>query len=346
MIIDAHAHIVNSKYFDRLADKGGTWTKKLVDRFSVIGQEKPYYTNVAPRLEHLDANGIDFQVVTPEQLWDCNIVPGGIAIQLAYARVLNDSMASLMEESKGRLIAAGTIPMAGMEQGGRQEMERAIKTLGLKAINTLSNIARKPLDSPEFEPFLAQAAEMDVPVYMHPRNPSGSINRDYEAVWDLNRNFGYEYETTVVLSRLIFSGIMERYPTLKVVSHHLGGLIPFFMGRSLESYDSESSTNSEGQRSPVWPNGTGPIPGRLFDYYSRFYYDTAVGGSAAAIRCAYEVFGADPIVFGTDYPAGPGGKTGDYRLSKYIEVVESLGLPEEDKRKIFADNARKMLNLD
>ena len=78
-------------------------------------------------------------------------------------------------------------------------------------------------------------------------------------------------------------------------------------------------------------------------YFSRFYYDTAVGGSAPAIRCTYEVFGADTIVFATDGPWGPG--TGECRLAEYPKVIESLGLPEEDKKKIFADNARKIFNL-
>lgn len=344
MIIDAHAHIVPSKYFDRLIEKGGEWTKKRAEQFSETARKKPYYDKVPRRLEHLDKNGIDFQVVTPQQLWDCNLVPGGVATQLAYARVLNEGMASLMEESKGRLIAAGTIPLAGMEQGGRKEMERAIKTLGLKAINTLSNIDGKPLDS--FEPFLAQAAELDVPVYFHPRNPLSSAGRAYEAEYDLVHNLGWPYETALILSRLVFSGIMERYPNLKVVNHHLGGLIPFFMGRSEETYDAKSLDNPNGRRAPVFAQGGGPVPGKLLDYFRRFYYDTAVGGSVPATRCAYEVFGADSIVFGTDYPAGPGGQDGDFRLATYPKVIDALHLPAKDKKKILADNARKMLKLD
>ena len=109
MIIDAHAHIVPSKHFDRLIDKGGKWTKETAERFAVTAQKKPYYDNIALRLEHMDRNGIDFQVVTPEQRWDCNIVPGGTATQLAYAMVLNDAMASIMEDSKGRLIAVHSL---------------------------------------------------------------------------------------------------------------------------------------------------------------------------------------------------------------------------------------------
>jgi len=330
--------MMNRQYFDQLADKGGKWGKERAEWGLALSQRKPHFTDVTERLGQLDRNGIDFQVVTPQHSFDCNHLPGDAATQLAYARVLNDGMAALMEDSKGRLIAAGTIPMAGMEQGSRQEMERAVKNLDLKAIGIISNIQGKPVDAPEFEPFWAQAAELDVPVYIHPNNPASTTIRSYEAEYDLIHNFGWPYETVLILSRLVFSGIMERYPTLKVVSHHLGGgLIPFYWGRILETYEPENQQQNYGGQAPV-------LPKPLFDYFSRFYYDTAVGGSAPAIKCTYEVFGADHMVFATDAPWGPG--SGEFRLAEYPKSINSLDIPEKDKKKIFADNARRMLNLD
>ena len=338
--------MINGKYLSRLAEVGGNWTKRQVDFILTVAKGKPHLTDVAVRVKHLDRNGIALQVITPQL--DSNRLPGNTATQVAYAKVINDSMAELMEESKGKLLGIGNIPLMGFEQGGRQEMERAIKTLGLKGMNLSSNLNGKPLDLPEFEPFWALATEMDIPVFIHPVAPAATTGRSYEAEYDLVHNFGGPYETTLMLSRLVFSGIMERYPTLKVVSHHLGGgMIPFYMSRSLETYD-KGNPDPDGKRearSPVFSYGGGPLPGKLFDYFARFYYDTAVGGSAPAIRCTYEVFGADRIVFATDYPWGPGGAEGDYRLALYPKVIESLGLPEEDKKKIFADNARRMLNL-
>ena len=152
MIIDAHTHMMSSQYFDQMADVGGKWGRERVEWGVALSQRKPQFTDVTLRLEQLDRNGVSLQVVTPQHTFDSNLSPGDVATQLAYARVLNDGMAKLMEDSKGRLIAVGTIPMAGIEQGGRQEMERAIKTLGLKAIGVVSNINGKPLDLPEFEP--------------------------------------------------------------------------------------------------------------------------------------------------------------------------------------------------
>lgn len=338
MIIDAHAHMMNAKYFDQLADKGGKWGKERVDYGRDLSQRKPHFSDVALRVEQLERNGVDMQVITPQHTYDCNLLPGDIATQLAYTRVVNDSMAELMEDSKGRLIAAGSIPMAGFEQGSQQEMERAIRTLGLKAIGIVTNMNGKPVDAPEFEGFWASAAEMDVPVYLHPNDPAVTTGRSYEEEYDLIHNFGWPFETALMLARLVFSRIMERYPTLQVVSHHLGGgLIPFYWSRTLETYDSENQRLNYGDQVQA-------LPKPLFDYFSRFYYDTAVGGSAPAVKCAYEVFGADQLIFATDAPWGPG--SGEFRLAEYPKTIESLGLPEADKKKIFAGNVRRLLKLD
>jgi len=334
MIIDAHSHGFHGKYFDQLADIGGDWVKKQVATELERAKQYPQYLDVTLRVEWLNRYGIDLQVVTPSIHVDVNLFPGDAAAKLAFAKALNDNMARLMEDSKGKLLAIGTIPLASFEPGGRQEMERAIKTLGLKGMSLSSNIDGKPLDLPEFDPFWAQAAEMDIAIYIHPQDPVSRTDRSYEVDYDLTHNFGWPFETTLILSRLVFSGVMERYPSLKIVSHHLGGgMIPFFWGRILETY-----------RPSMQPRLLGRVmPKPLFDYFSRFYYDTAVGGSAAAIRCAYEVFGADRLVFATDAPFGP--EKGESRLANYPNVIRSLGLSEAENEKIFSGNAHKILNL-
>ena len=334
MIIDAHTHGFHGKYLEQLATAGGDWAKQNLAMLLGQTRNKPHFIDVALRVEMLDRNGIDLQVVTPPHHLDCNQLPGDVTAQLALARGINDNMARLMEDSKGRFVAAGNIPLAGFEQGGRQEMERAIKTLGLKVISIPTNLRGSPSDLPEFESFWAYAAEMNVPVYIHPNDPVGQSDRSYEAEYDMIHNFGWPFETVLILSRLVFSGIIERYPTLKVVSHHLGGgMIPFFWGRINETYAPENQQKTIGR----------VLPKPLFDYFSRFYYDTAVGGGAPAIRCAYEVFGAGQLIFATDGPWGPG--TGESRLANYPQVIKSLGLSEEDNKRIFEGNARRVLNL-
>jgi predicted TIM-barrel fold metal-dependent hydrolase len=337
MIIDAHTHMMNGKYFDKLAELGGQWGRERVEFGRGVAQRKPHFTDVGQRLAQMDRNDIAYQVITVQSTFDCNLHPGSIEEQLAYARVVNDSMAELMEESEGRLLASGTIPMAGFEQGSRQELERAVKTLGLKAVGIDSNNRGKPVDAPEYEGFWESVNELELPVYIHPVKPAGTTDRPYEAQYDLIHNFGWPFETTLMACRLVFSGIMERYPKLKVVTHHLGGgMVPFYMGRTLETYDpANQKANYGGQ--------TGEFSRPLFEYFSRFYYDTAVGGSLPAIKCAYEVFGADPLIFATDAPWGPG--SGEFRLRDYPKLIRSLDIPEADKRKILSENAKRLLNL-
>ena len=333
MIIDAHTHMIYGRYLDKLA-LPGEWGKKGIAQVHVWARTRPHYIDLEQRIGQLDRNGIDFQVVTPPHHLDCNLLPGDAAAQLTVAKSVNDNMGRLMEDSKGRLIAVGCVPLAGFEQGGRQELERAMNTLGLKGVNFPSNLNGKPLDLPEFEPFWAYAAAKDIPIFIHPSQPASPVGRIYEAEYDLTHNFGWPFETTLVLARLVFSGIMERYPNLKVVSHHLGGgMIPFFLGRTIETFDPANQPGFIGR----------VLPKPLFDYFSKFYYDTAVGGSAPAIRCAYEVFGADQLLFATDAPWGPG--TGEGRLADYPKVIRSLGLSERENQKIFSDNTRELLKL-
>jgi len=270
-------------------------------------------------------------VVTPRRTFDSNLLPGDVSAQLAYARALNDGMARLTEESKGRLIAVGNVPMSDFEKGGRQEMERAVKELGIKAVAVSSNIWGKPIDLPEYEAFWAHAAETGVPVYIHPDNPVSNQGRSYEEEYDLVHCFGWPFESELMLARLVFSGIMERYPALKVVSHHLGGGVPFLWGRILETYENLKKKIGH------------DLPKPLYDYFSRFYYDTAVGGNGPAIRCTYELFGADQLIFATDAPFGP--KAGEERMATYPKVVESLGFSAAETSKIFEGNIRSVLGL-
>ncbi|MDP2644665.1 MAG: amidohydrolase family protein [Desulfobacterales bacterium] len=335
MIIDSYSHGYYGKYLDQLAGAGGVFIKKTLDRIGNLFQDRPFMTDIHARMELLDKHGIDRQLLTISHSMDCNHFTGEPADRLTAAKAINEHMAKITEDSRGRLLAAGNVPLENFEKGGRQEMERAIQSLGLKAIMINSNFNGKPIDSPEFEPFWALAAQMDIPVYIHPANPAGTTDRSYEGQYGLIHNFGWPYETVLALARLVFSGVMERYPTLKVVSHHLGGgMIPFFMGRTHESYSPAEQQRQLGR----------VMPRPLKEYFSLFYYDTAVGGSAAAVRCAYEEFGADRLIFATDFPHGPG--SGEDRLAQYPEVIKSLGLSDGETRKIFSGNARKVLNLD
>jgi len=333
MIIDAHTHGFYGKYTDRLISAGGEWAKKSIERLLSNMRNKPQFADPAARVQQLERCGIDFQLVTPQHQVDSNLLPGDISAQMNFAIATNDQMARMFDDSRGKLLGACSVPLTKFEKYGVKEMDRAIKTLGLKAVSIPSNLNGKPIDLPEYDGFWAKAAAMAIPVFIHPNDAAGHADRSYEVDYDMMHNFGWPFETELILSRLVFSGIMERHPSLKVVSHHLGGGIPFWWGRINETYNLNAQQRLLGR----------VLPKPLFDYFSLFYYDTAVGGNASAIRCAYEIFGADKIIFATDAPWGPG--TGEGRLIEYPKAVKSLKLSDEENNKIFFENARKVLNL-
>jgi predicted TIM-barrel fold metal-dependent hydrolase len=334
MYIDAHGHMLNASYFDKIAALGA-WAKERIALNALpYAKLKPRFSEVTVKVETLNRVGYDMQVVLPQRLFDSNLCPGEIADQLTFARVLNDSMADLMEKSNGKLVAVGNVPMTGFDQGSRQEMERAIKTLGLKALMVSSNVKGKPIDSPEFESFWAAAAELNSPVYIHPIEPVTTAGRPYEAEWDLIHNVGWPYETELALLRLVYSGIMERYQSLKVIGHQLGGGLPFFAGRTTETYyQAWQAGRKVGQA----------LPKPVSDYFSRFYYDTAVGNNPAAIECTYKTVGLSQLLFATDDPSGPGNS--EERFFEYPKIIKSLGLPSSDEQSIFSGNVQRALSL-
>lgn len=332
MIIDAHTHMLHEKTVEQLAAIGGAELKARLKHIHELGRKRPVAVNVAARVAQIKRHNYDYQLATPQL--DANPFDVDDETRLKIARLINDGMARITEESKGIVLAAASIPLDSLQAGGLKEMERATRTLGIKAIGVMSNIRGKPLDSPQYLPFWARAAELDVPVYIHPVDPASSAGRTYEKEFDLTHNFGWPFETVLALARLVFSGIMEKHPKLKVVSHHLGGgLIPFFMGRTLETYENERQQEMLGKT----------LKRPLKEYFGLFYYDTAVGGHPPAIRCTIDTFGVDQIVFATDAPWGPRG--GDDRLRDYPGVIKSLGLSEKDHNKIMAGNARRLLKI-
>ena len=218
----------------------------------------------------------------------------------------------------------GTISLLGFEKGGRQEMERAIKQLGLKGFSLASNIVGKPLDN--FEPFWAAAEELNVPIYIHPRHPQGYSGRIYEKDYNLAQIYGWPYETVLSLARMVLSGIIKRHPRLNIVAHHAGGgMIPFFMGRLLDGIADKQAAED------------------ILRQFKLIYYDTAVGLNAPAIRLAFDVLGTERMVFGSDVPWGA--NSGSVRLEGYLKAIRSMGLPQKVTDAIFADNIHRIIKI-
>jgi len=252
------------------------------------------------------------------------------------ARIANDEMAELVTKYPDRFVSAvASLPMNDMD-AGLKEIDRAVKDLKFRGVQIYTPTNGKPIDLPEFLPLYEKMAEYNLPIWIHPVRERTTPDYVGESsskyfIWGI---FGWPYETTAAMTRLIFSGILEKYPNLKFITHHCGGMVPFFEQRIAIAYDmNEMRLNSKVKQRLTKP---------VIEYYRMFYADTAVH-SKIAIRCGYEFFGSEHILFGTDMPYD--NELGFRFVRQAVEAIEQMEIPEADKKKIFEDNARYLLRL-
>ncbi len=265
---------------------------------------------------------------------------GGAAEALEISRIGNEEMAEIVAKHPDRF--AGFVAALPMNDPGAAagEAERAVQTLGASGIQMFTNVNGLPLDRPEFRPVFATAHARNCPVWIHPARGMdrpdypGEDYSKYELWWTL----GWPYETGMAMYRLVFSGIFEEFPGLKIIVHHGGGLIPMMEGRlknGLELYGSRTPPTLREKENT-------PLRGKPLDGFKQFYADAATFGSAAALRCAVEFFGADHILFASDMPFDPEGGPGYVRET--ARILREMDLSEEDREGIFYRNALRLIS--
>ncbi len=257
------------------------------------------------------------------------------------ARAGNDGMAELVDRYPDRFPGfTATLPMNNPD-AAVAEAQRAIGELGAKGIQIYTNVAGRPLDDEEFLPVFATAHESDLPIWVHPARPAtfadypGEAKSKYEIWW----TFGWPYETSVFMARLVFSGIFDRFPGLKIITHHMGGMIPYFEGRVGPGWDQLGARTSDEDYSTVLDGLERPH----LDYFKMFYADTALFGSLSGTRCGLDFFGADNVLFASDAPFDP--EKGPMYIRDTIRIVDALDISPIDRHKIYEGNARRLLKL-
>jgi predicted TIM-barrel fold metal-dependent hydrolase len=276
------------------------------------------------------------------------VAKGQEAIDLA--RLANDSVAELTVKYPTRFLAAvGTLPLNDTD-ASLKEIDRAINDLKLKGfmIHTplyflsegiLPPGHGKPLDSPELMPIYAKMAEYDLPIWIHPNPLCDARITEYHGEtmakyygWQI---YGWPYQDTLAQVHIVFGGILEKYPTLKFINHHGGGMVPFLERRLVVS------TNMAEMRWGV--NVKKGLSKSPRDYFRMFYADTAIGGSTPGLMCAHAFYGTDHMVFGTDMPFDM--EIGNEAIRETIQSVERMDIPQADKEAIFETNPKKLLHL-
>jgi predicted TIM-barrel fold metal-dependent hydrolase len=262
-----------------------------------------------------------------------------------FSRVLamlaNDELAALVGAHADRFAGwVAAVPMNDPD-AAVAEAARAVG-LGALGVQIYTNVNGHPLDETRFDPFWAKMAELDRMIWVHPSRSAAFpdyVTEDksrYEIWWV----FGWPYETSAFMSRIVFSGVFDRHPDLKILTHHAGAMVPFFAGRVGPGWDQLGARTPPDRRDEV----EGPeLAKRPIDYFRMFYADTAVFGAAPALRCALDFFGVDHVLFASDSPFDP--EKGPGYIRSTIENIESLGLSDADRAQLYEGNARNVIRV-
>jgi len=332
MIIDFHAHLYPRPFMEEISRTGGPYGLGLernekgdeILRFEGMPfwAYKENFFDVKRRIAALDEAGVELQVLTmgpPMVYW------ADAKLALHLCQIMNNEIARLVERYPSRFAGFAALPLQDTRQS-LEELKRAIKSMGLKGVQMGTNIHGKPLDHLDLWPVYEQIEALDVPIFVHPVNPLGQPDiHDYR----LDLTVGFPFDTTLAAARLIFGGVMEKFPGLKFCFAHLGGALPFLKERLEIGWQTRN----------IFPGKRTTIPKPPSEYIKLFYLDV-VSCADPALLCAFACSGADHLMMGSDSPFAVGD------LKKSVECIKKFSFAtEEDKVKILYGNAAKLLKL-
>ena len=257
-----------------------------------------------------------------------------------FAKLGNDGMAELVQKYPVRFVGfLASLPMNS--PNAAKEAERAF-ALGANGLQIHTNINGLPLDDERFFPVFETAAKHNKPVFLHPSRAAADLpdyKSETKSLYEIWWTFGWPYETSAAMARLVFSGLLDKLPELNVLAHHLGAMVPFFEGRVGPGMDQLGKRTSDEDYSLLLKK----LKKRPLDYFKDFYADTAVFGSLPATQCGLAFYGADRVLFASDSPFDP--EKGPGYIRDTIAIMEKLDLSNEDREKICFKNAEKLLGI-
>jgi aminocarboxymuconate-semialdehyde decarboxylase len=273
------------------------------------------------RLKDMDRMGIDIQAVSPAPQQTYYWAEPGLGVELS--RLINDRLAEIVAEWPDRFVGLGTVPLQNVELAVI-ELERCVKQLGLRGVEINPNVAGKELTDPalNLDRFFAKARELDIVIFMHPIGfTQGERLMDHY----FNNVIGNPLDTTIGTSRLIFDGVMERHPGLKVVLPHAGGFLAHYWARMDHAWRARPDCRTVIKKAPS-------------SYLKKFYFDT-IAFDPEMLRNLIDKFGAEQVVLGTDYPF-------DMGEEDPVGLIGSVPrLPAAEKEKIMGGNAARLLRI-
>jgi len=325
MKLDLHTHFYTPEYFQAVSDlpsefsfaESSTGQTIITYRGARFFGVTPAMTNVAQRIEDMDRVGIDVEVVS---LSTPNVFFTTAEHQPRVARMINDSYAELIVKHPKRFKGFASIPMDAPD-AAVSELHRAINDLKLNGVVLLSNIGGKPLTSPEYRPFFAEANRMSLCIFLHPMLPA---NADSFREYVLGPIIGFPFDTSLAVARMCYDGMFEDFPDIRWIIGHLGGAVIYLMELMDIGFRDFADCRAKIDKLPS-------------EYLKRLHYDT-VSFSQHTLTMVRNMVGADHMVMGSDYPHLLGS------IDRAVSSIEVLEIDNEEKKAIFSGTALKILN--
>jgi uncharacterized protein len=326
--IDAHSHFSPLKFLDFVEKAEG---RPFVLRMFLMG--RPALTEVSARIEQLDRNDIEVNVLVPVPWIEAfPKVYNDPALAVQAARLMNDELAAVVAGNPKRFRGVAILPTVDPD-AMVAELHRAVTQLGFLGAYVAVGPTAKRMDHPDYEHLYKALLELDATLWLHPSRPplpdytDEKLSQYYE--WQL---VGWPYDTTSAMFRIVFSGVFDRYPTLRVVAHHHGAFVPLLAPRFAN----------------LWPDFEveRPMPTKVsrpyIDHFRKFYCDTAASGfSPKALELAIDFFGPDRVLFGTDAPFGING--GQTFISETLRSIDAMAVSPEVRTAVLSKNAIRIL---
>jgi len=328
--IDVAAHILPERYYARLQQMPGFYMSRRIKGI-------PALWDLGARLRIMDGFAGYQQVLSLaipplDRLGSPDVTPD-------LAKLANEELARLVDTHPDRFAGAFAGLPLNNPDASLDELNRVDRDPRFLGVQVYSNVAKRPLDEPASIAVIEEAVRRGLPIFLHPARAADHPDYGNEETsrYDVWQIFGWPYETTVAMTRLVFTGLFDRHPEAVIITHHLGAMAPYFSGRISGGYDQFGTRSPEGR--------VERLPVRLAQppqaYFTKFYADTALFGSPHGVRCGLEYFPIEQVLFGSDTPFDAEG--GTRYIRETIADLDAAGLPADRRRLVDEGNVRRLI---
>jgi aminocarboxymuconate-semialdehyde decarboxylase len=328
--VDIHCHYLNTDAAARMAPLNPAQYEPQIKFANALTREVnvkqmqergPKLSTIELRLRDMDRMGVDVQAVSPAPQQTYYWAEPGLGLEVS--RMINDRLAEIAAKWPDRFVGLGTVPLQNVELAVT-ELERCVKQLGLRGVEINPNVAGRDLTDPSLnlDRFFSKARELDIVIFMH---PIGFTHAERFMDHYFNNVIGNPLDTSVGAMRLIFDGVMERHPGLKIVLPHAGGFIAHYWARMDHAWRARPDCRTVINKAPT-------------SYLKKFYFDT-IAFDPQMLRNLIDKYGPQQVLLGTDYPFD----MGEEDPVGLIDSVPRLSLA--DKQKIMGETAARLLKI-